>query len=167
MDTLGKLGLDPVLLAAQIVNFLIIAWLLWRFLLKPLMARMAERAEKIRKGLADAEAAARARDEAAKERDALLGAAHAEASGILEKAREEAERIRAAAAEAARAEGDRILTDARARIRREREDAEREVEGYSLELSEKLIQKVVGSLLTPEESARIATRAAELIRSGG
>jgi F-type H+-transporting ATPase subunit b len=167
MDIVGKLGLDPVLLVAQIVNFLIIAFLLWRFLLKPLMARMAERAEKISKGLADAEAAARAREEAVKERDAVLGAAHAEASGILGRARVEAERIRAAGAEAARAEAERTMADARARIQHEQEEAERQVEGYSLELSQRLLEKVVGSLLTPEESKKIASRAAELIRSGG
>ena len=80
--------------------------------------------------------------------------------------REEAERIRAAGAEAARAEAERIMADARARIQREQDEAERDVEGYSLELSEKLLQKAVGSFFTPEESRRIASRAAELIRSG-
>ena len=167
MDAIGKLGLDPVLLSAQIVNFLIIAFLLWRFLLKPLMAKMAERSEKIAKGLMDAEAATRAREDAMKEREAVLGAAHAEASAVLGRAREEAERIRAAGAEAARAEAEKIMADARARLRREQDEAEREVEGYSLELSEKLLQKAVGSFFTPEESRRIASRAAELIRSGG
>ena len=46
MESLGKLGLDPLHLVAQVVNFLIIAWIIYRFLLKPLLATMNTRREK-------------------------------------------------------------------------------------------------------------------------
>ena len=39
-ETLGRFGIDPILLAGQILNFLIIGWILYRFLLKPLQANM-------------------------------------------------------------------------------------------------------------------------------
>jgi F0F1-type ATP synthase membrane subunit b/b' len=54
METLGQFGLKPILFVAQVVNFLIIAWVLNRFLIRPLMANMKARREKIAQGLEDA-----------------------------------------------------------------------------------------------------------------
>ena len=46
--------LDLKLIIAQLVNFLIVAGILWFFALKPIMKIMKERTEKIEKGLKDA-----------------------------------------------------------------------------------------------------------------
>src|SRR5512147_936577 len=97
MESLGKFGLDPLHLAAQVVNFLVIAWVIYRFLLKPMLAVMKDRREKIAQGLADADKAKAALADAAKERDKILQDASAEAYRLLQTAREEGERLRAAA----------------------------------------------------------------------
>jgi diguanylate cyclase (GGDEF)-like protein len=58
-------GVDIWKLGFQIANFLILLYLLNRFLFKPVLARLDERSAKISKGLEDAEAAARDREQAA------------------------------------------------------------------------------------------------------
>ena len=163
MGTLGKFGLDPVLLAAQVVNFLIIAWILNRFLIRPLMANMKARREKIAQGLEDAEKARRALEDAAKERDKVLQDASAEAFRLLQNARDEAERLRAAALERAGADAERLVVEARAVLDLERQDMEKAVQSLSLELSGKILENVVEGLFSDEEKRRIVARGIERI----
>ena len=48
---LGNLGLDPGLFIAQLVNFLVVLLVLWRFAYRPLLKLLSERTEKIEGGL--------------------------------------------------------------------------------------------------------------------
>jgi F-type H+-transporting ATPase subunit b len=163
MGTLGKFGLDPILFAAQVVNFLIIAWILNRFLIRPLMANMKARREKIAEGLEDAEKARAALENAAKERDKVLQDASAEAFRLLQNARDEAERLRAAALERAGADAERLIQEARGVLALERQDMEKAVQNLSLELSGKILENVVEGLFSDEEKRRIVARGIERI----
>ena len=163
MGTLGKFGLDPIILAAQVVNFLIIAWILNRFLIRPLMANMKARREKIALGLEDAEKARKALEDAAKERDTILQDASAEAFRLLQNARDEAERLRAAALERAGADAERLIVEARGVMALERQDMEKAVRSLSLELSGKILENVVEGLFSDEEKRRIVARGIERI----
>jgi F-type H+-transporting ATPase subunit b len=163
MESLGKLGLDLFHLAAQVVNFLIIGWVIYRFLLKPLLATMQARREKIAEGLADAERAKAALDDAARERDRILQEASAEAFRLLQNAREEAERLRAASLERAGHDAERMVEEARGVMALERQDMEKAVQGLSLRLSGRILEKVVQGLFSEEERAGIVARGVERI----
>lgn len=163
MESLGKFGLDPLHLVAQVVNFLIIAWVIYRFLLKPMLAVVKERREKIAQGLADADRAKAALADAAKERDKILQDASAEAYRLLQIAREEGERLRAAALERAGHDAERMIAEARGVMALERQDMERAVQGLSLRLSGKILDKVVQGLFSEDERARIVARGIERI----
>jgi len=163
MDTLGRFGLDPVHFAAQVVNFLIIAWVINRFLIRPLMATMKARREKIALGLADAEKAKTALEEAARERDRILQEASTEAFRLLQNARHEGERLRAAALERAGHDAERMIEEARGVMALERQDMERAVQGLSLRLSGRILEKVVQGLFSEDERARIVARGLERI----
>jgi len=167
MGTLGRFGLDPILFAAQVVNFLIIAWILNRFLIRPLMANMKARREKIAQGLEDADKARAALEAAGKERDRMLQEASAEAYRLLQNARDEAERLRAAALDRASADADRVIQEARGVIELERQDMEKAVQGLSLELSGKILENVVEGLFSDEEKRRIVARGIERIARMG
>jgi F-type H+-transporting ATPase subunit b len=78
----------------QVVNFLLLLYLLNRFLFKPLLARMDERSSKIEKGLEDAEAAARDRELARAEREAAVAEARKESAEMLARANKIAEDTR-------------------------------------------------------------------------
>jgi F-type H+-transporting ATPase subunit b len=167
METLGRFHLDPVLLAAQIVNFLIIAWVINRFLLRPLMANLKLRREKIAQGLADAEKARHSLEEASAEKEKVLQQASAEAYRILEGARDEAERLRAASLERAGKDAQRLIEEARGLLALERREMEKAVQGLSLQLSGKILESVMEGLFSDEEKARIMTRGLERIRRVG
>ncbi|HJP70776.1 MAG TPA: F0F1 ATP synthase subunit B [Candidatus Limnocylindria bacterium] len=118
-------------LAFQIVNFLILLYLLNRFLFKPVLARLDERSSKISKGLEDAETAARDRELARAEREAAVSEARKEAAEmlanankiatdtrneILSQAKADAEKVTERAREEITAEKDRAMSQLRAQV---------------------------------------------------
>ena len=168
MELLGKFGLgDPWLLVAQIVNFLVIGYVLWRFLLRPLGRTMEARRAKIAQGLEDAEKARRALDDAQKERERIVQEAHGEASRVLENARTEAERVRENEMRRARQDAERMIEEARALLVLERQEMERQVRGLALDLSGRILERVIASLFSEEEKRLIMSRGVERIRTLG
>ena len=163
-DTLGAFGINPWLLAGQIINFLVIGWVLYRFLLKPLQANMKARSEKIARGLQDAEKARLALEDAGKERERVLADAYAQATRILERARDEAERLRAGVLERAGADAERMIAEARDLMDLERQEMERDVQGLSIQLSGKILESVVTGLFSEDEKARIVAEGMRRIR---
>ncbi len=65
---MDRLGINPGVLLANIINFAIVAVLLWALVWKPMVKALETRRERIAKGLEDARAAEQAKANA--ERDA-------------------------------------------------------------------------------------------------
>lgn len=86
MEILHKLGIDWKLLIAQGVNFLILLFILKRFVYKPMLAFLEERAKKIEAGLHNADAASLALAKAEAEQKKVLAEAQKQARGIVEEA---------------------------------------------------------------------------------
>ena len=167
MDTLGQFHLQLLPFAAQLFNFLVIAWVINRFLLRPLMANMKARREKIAQGLADADKARIALEEAGKEREKVLQQASADAYKLLQNARDEAERLRAAELARAGKDAERLIEEARGIMALERAEMEKAVQVLSLRLSGRILESAVEGLFSDEEKARILTRGLERIGSIG
>lgn len=124
------MAFDWITVAAQILNFLILLWVLNRLVYRPLSRAMEAREARIRDGFERAEAAERAAQEAAARlgaervdletrREGLLAAAQGEAEALADKltqeAREEAARQRQAWAERLETEGADFLEEMRRR----------------------------------------------------
>ena len=86
MEVLHKLGIDWKLLIAQGVNFLILLYILKRFVYKPMLAFLDDRAGKIEAGLHNAEAANKKLEAAEQEQKSVLANAQKEARAIVEEA---------------------------------------------------------------------------------
>src|SRR4030042_5711258 len=90
MEFLQQLGFDPIMVGAQILNFLIIFYLLKRFLYKPVLDMVKKREEKITQGLKDAEDGNKALEKALEEEKKILTKAQDNAKKIIEDAKTEA-----------------------------------------------------------------------------
>ena len=102
------LVVHPFWVLASIVNFLVILYLLRRYLWGPILTVLANRAEKIREGLAMAEAARAEREKMKAEVERLLADARREAQAISERTTKAAEAAAADIRTQAKAEADRI-----------------------------------------------------------
>ncbi|MCC5838771.1 MAG: F0F1 ATP synthase subunit B [Opitutales bacterium] len=87
-----RFGLLTSSFLAQIVNFAIVAYVLYRFLVKPVLATMDERQQKIADGLQFAEEAKLRLAESEKKQAQVIQEAQAEAQRILKEARITAEK---------------------------------------------------------------------------
>jgi F-type H+-transporting ATPase subunit b len=87
---MGQFGIDWKLITAQAVNFIVVAFLLWRFAFKPVMATLDERQHKIAEGLQFAEEAKTQLAETEKRQAEVLREANTTAQEILHEAREKA-----------------------------------------------------------------------------
>ncbi len=151
------LGIDWLKLAAQLVNFLLLLYLLNRFLFRPLLARMDERSAKIQQGLEDAAAAARDRELASAEREAAVAEARREASDMIARATKIAEDTRNEILEEARADAERVSARAREEIVAEKEKAMAEIRSEVADLA--LI--AAGKLIRREMDATTQRRLVE------
>ena len=128
-------SVDVWKLAFQVINFLILLYLLNRFLFKPVLARLDERSEKIGKGLEDAEVAARDRELARAEREAAVAEARKEANEMIARANKIAEDTRNEILTSAREEAEKVSTRAREEIVAEKDRAMAEIRGQVAELA--------------------------------
>ncbi|HYB41742.1 MAG TPA: F0F1 ATP synthase subunit B, partial [Candidatus Methylomirabilis sp.] len=143
----------------QAINFGLLLLLLWRFLYRPLLSKMDERSQAIRKSLEEAQTA---RAEAQRERDehaAKIQAAYAEAQSIRAAALQEAAEEQHRLVEAARAEASRLVESTRAElaqdVRRARQDLRQEVSDLAISVAERLVKKS----LRDEDHRRIVDEA--------
>jgi F-type H+-transporting ATPase subunit b len=114
---LDKLGIDVGVLVAQLINFFLLLGLLSLVLYIPVTRMLGERSERIAKGLADADLAAK-----------RAAQAEADYQKHLDEARREAQAIIAEAHETAEKERQTILSQAQAEAQEMRHRAEEEVQ---------------------------------------
>jgi F-type H+-transporting ATPase subunit b len=140
---LDALGIDLQRTLIHVVNFLILLFILQRFLFKPVLTMLDQRAATIRDSV---EAADRMRQEAARadqERNEALREARRQAEEIVARASQEAERIRAEARTNAQEEAQRIITRAEQEANAERQTAMQELRGQVADLAISAAERVI------------------------
>ena len=143
------LGLDWKLFLAQIVNFSVIAFVLWKWAWKPLVKLLDERSAKIAKSLEDAKRIEEELRKTHERREQILLESKKEAKNILEIATKNADALRAEMTTKARSETEKIVADAKLAITQEKERMLQEVKGYVADLvvltAEKVLREKIDS----------------------
>jgi F-type H+-transporting ATPase subunit b len=152
---LEALGINPIYLIAQILNFLVIWFLLSRFVFPRVLKALEERRALIEKGLEDAKAAEQLRASMQAERQRILEEAMAERQRIVAEAVRQAEQQRAQILSEARAEAQRILEVAREEAERERERVLGELRNQIAALALAAAHRVVGDALDESRHRRL------------
>jgi F-type H+-transporting ATPase subunit b len=142
-ELLSKLGIDWKLLIAQIVNFLVLLFVLWKFAYGPVLGMLDKRQKKIEKGLKDADEAHKKLTESEEKQKEILKQARTEAKDIVEKAREQAEKSKSEIAAEAKTQAEKILAGAKSEIEQEKQktiaEIKSEIGGLVVAATEKII----------------------------
>ena len=165
--------------ALQVTNFLILVWLLQRFLYRPILAVIGRRREEIQRLIDAADRAKGAAEERRRQVEEARAAATQERERLLTEAREQAVQERAQVIEAARAEADRIVAAGELRLRTEQQSVVEHLQGQAAKLGiavarrlleqagapdhvEPFLARVVAAIaaMPAEERARLAEQAA-------
>ena len=156
-------GVDGPHLLAQVVNFSLLAFVLYRFAIKPALGQLEARTALIEKGLADADAAAKARADAERRREEILTQASQEAAALVTQAAATAQKTVEAAKAAAAAEAAEVLRRGQAALESERAKMLAEVRAEVARLVVATTAKVIDQSLDDAAKARVNEAAAKAL----
>ncbi len=144
---MNELGINLGYLISQIVNFTLLAVLLYFVAYKPILRMLDERSARIKKGLEDAEEASRRASQMEQEFEQRLTEARREGQEIIAQATRMSEKARQDILERAREEAQAQIEKAKDEIARERELAMAELRQQVADLSLTISRKVIGATL--------------------
>lgn len=146
---------DPGLYFWTIIIFLVLAFLLYKFAWKPLLAMLEKRESTIRQSFVDAE---KAREELAnvkEDTEKLLAEARMESQEILAASKKNAEKMKEEIVEKAQTKSDALLEDAKKQIQIEKDRAITDVKSEVVNLSFEVAQKLIKKNLTKEDNLKL------------
>jgi F-type H+-transporting ATPase subunit b len=164
MDILEKFGINPYLTAAEIVNFLIVLYILKRFLYKPVFNILKKREDAIKEGIEKAEEGKKALENASAEEKKIIKKASETAAEMVKNAREQASEIVKAAQEKAKNESARTIADAKVQIEIERKEAETKILKDVTRLSVEVLRKSLSKILSEKEQDEVVKRAITVLQ---
>jgi F-type H+-transporting ATPase subunit b len=145
MEILAKLGIDWRLFTAQIINFAILLWVLRRFAYRPMLAFLEDRANRIEKGLQDADEARKKLTEAGEKEKEILSQAKEEARDLLLQAENRAKKHHEETLQKALQDAAKVVERTRLQMEAEKAqlltDAKRELAELVLLTTEKVLQE--------------------------
>ncbi len=122
-SVLGTLGINGVSFIAQLVNFSIVVFAMWKWVYKPLLKTMDHRAKEITDGLKNAKEAKKNLDEANVEKEKILGEARVAGHTVIEDAQSKAEALRQDKIVQTKQEIEKIIGETKEKIANEREES--------------------------------------------
>ncbi len=164
---LEQFGFNWGLFIAQIINFLILAFLFKKFLYSSLLEMIDKRRKTIEQGLKDSEKAALALESAQSEKDVILKQAAQESQAIIEETKKTADSLKEEILLTARTEAEKIITDAKKQSEIEMEKMKKEAATMSLALSKAVLDKVVTDLFSKSEKETVIKKGLERIQKNG
>src|SRR6185295_17476744 len=149
MEVLGTLGIDWKLFLAQLINFSIVLFIFWKWVVKPLGSTLTKRQERIEEGLKNADRL----DEEKKTFEAWkigeMKKVRAEADTILRTTTDTANKIRQETIVEAQKQAAKIAEQARATIESDKnqmmKEAKQEVATLVVAASEKILRSKLDS----------------------
>lgn len=165
MEILNQFGFDIKLFAAQIVNFLVIAFVFKKFLYKPLLGILDKRKAVIKKGLLDAERAEKALLDAESKKDEVLAKAGHEAERIINEAKAQAIIARDSMMEDTKKELSAMMEQTKEQIQLEKENFKKEAKNISLEISRQVLQATISNLFDKKDQETLIKRGLTQIKN--
>ena len=155
------MGINLPGLITQLISFAILVFLLTRFLYKPVVKLLDERAEKIKKGLSDAETASKGAEEAASKIEEELSQARLEGKKLVDAAREASNQLREDEKEKIAVEISQMMEKAKKEINSERDSAILELKNRFGELVVDAAGKVIEKEIDEKSHSELITKALE------
>jgi F-type H+-transporting ATPase subunit b len=160
MDELIKtFHIEVNLLVAQMVNFAIVLWVLYKFAYKPVLKTLNSRTNKIEKGLADADAAGKKLEEIVEKEKEVMAKAKKEAQEIIKIAEEQAKANSMSIVLEARNQSEKLLISAKSQIEQEKNKMLSEVKGEIANLVVLATEKIIGEKLDKEKDKELIEKA--------
>ncbi len=159
MEIFKDFGVNPILLVAQIINFLIVLFLLKRFMYKPVLDILKKRENQIKEGLKKAEESERKLAQTLEKEKEILNKAHENAEKIISDAKTEALETKAKIEELTKKEVGRMLDQSRMTIEQEAKEAEKNLGKKIGQIAVTILEKSLKGIFGEREQKLIMKKA--------
>ncbi|GMO54306.1 MAG: hypothetical protein Ta2C_07430 [Candidatus Endomicrobiellum trichonymphae] len=163
MEIIQKFGLEAKLFLFQLINFLIIVFILKKFLFAPLKKILDERKRKIEQSLQDAENAKIVLENASEEKKNILAKAKSSADTLMATVKVSIKETKEKAVIEAKQRSEQIIDEAKQKAATEFESMNKKIGKISADISGKVMSKVLSDLFTETEKQKLMSRALEKI----
>lgn len=160
MEILQNFGIQPILLLAQIVNFLIILYLLKRFFYKPIQKVLTDRQKRIEESLKNADLIEERLKKTQEKQVQILEQATKSAQEIIEKAQDAAREQSANSLNEAKKSAEDLLTRTKEEIQAQRTQMQKEVEKHTVTLVAAVVKKVLSKHLSTRQRQDLTEKTA-------
>lgn len=150
-----KLGIEPTLLAAQIVNFFIILVLLNKLLYKPILTMLEKRKKEIADGVAMSENMKREEEKMQEKHEKVLSKAREEALSIIEDAKKQAKDVEKELVAKAHEEALVILMRAKDEAKEVARQSKLAIAKQAVELAVTMAKRLLDSIMKAKEQHAI------------
>lgn len=164
-SVLGALGVNWKLFVAQLLNFSVVLFVMWKWVYTPLLKIIDSRTARIDKGLKDAEAAAAAKSGAEKASEEAIVAARREAQRILEEAQKAADAQRSELKAKTQAELAALVQQGKDTLAAEKEKMVRDARAEIAELAVLAAGKALGEKMTDAQKKAMLDAAAKHVNA--
>lgn len=155
MEILKNFAIDPLLLGAQIINFLVVLFLLKKFLYKPVFRLLQKRQEEIKEGIRKSEEAEKRLERVIAQEKNILKNANTSAKEIIDEATSESIEISKQIQDSAKKQADRIIEQAKFQIEREAKETEKRLVENVSSLSVKFLEKALEKMFTKQQQEEV------------
>jgi F-type H+-transporting ATPase subunit b len=162
---MDKLGIEPTLLLAQIVNFAIVVGVLSKLLYKPILSMLEKRKKEIEEGV---RLTAKAREDEVKleeKKERMLAMARKEAQEILEEARKQAKIEEHDIIAAAHKDVEGLMVKAKEDTARMRDEMEKSMRDSAVELAVAMAKKLLTGVLSGADQHKLIAKQVKEIGS--
>lgn len=153
-----KLGIEPSLLLAQIINFAIIVVVLTKLLYRPILGMLEKRKKEIEEGLAISERLRAEEEKLGVRRDKLLDEARREARLILEEAKKQGKEAEKEIVASAHKEAAEIVEKAKREAHATHEALVTDIQREAVALAVAMAKRLVSTVLTPADQHKLIAK---------
>ncbi len=150
-----NLGIQPVSLITQLINFAIMVVILTKFLYKPILKILEERKRKIEENLELNEKLKKELEANEQKRLEIIDKARAEGKKIIEEAKKAAKQVEAELIKKAEAEAAAIVAKSKKEIEIEREELEKKLKKQTVEIAGAMAEKIISEVLSEKDHRNI------------
>lgn len=164
MEIVKNFGLDPIIFGAQIINFLIVFYLLKRFLYKPILEILRKRENEIKEGLKQAEEGKQLLEKTLEKEKEILRRAREDGRKMIDEAKNQAILMSSKIEDDSKKHAERIIESAREQINIETKEAEKRLTVKVSELSLEFLSRSLKQMFSEKEQSEVLEKALKQFR---
>lgn len=162
---MDKIGVEPVALLTQIINFLLMVLILSKILYKPILKMLDERKKKIEEGLKFTEKMQLEMENLEKKKAEILDKAREEVKKIIEEGKKAGKSVEADIIKSAHEEAKHIIESGKKEIESEKAKMLKALHRETIDISVTMVEKILKDVLSAEDQKSIIDKKLKRIAS--